>query len=353
MLASGHLLFSDRDALRIAAFDATSGQLLGEPLPLLDGVEFVALGGLQSASVAVARQGTMAYALRPRDPASALVWIDFEGTGEVREVKPTGEHSHVRVSPDGTRLVTSLGHHGIWVTDIATGAAQPVWQRGAAYQARWSPDGESLVFKLNGNLAVASARGGDEPETILDLDGYLTPFSWSTDGEIALVEGLGHGSDILILGADGKVREFRASEATETNPEISPDGRWIAYVSDIAGTPDVYIAALDGSQGQCAVTSGGGYTPAWSADSRRLFYARDGSLWVADLSGASCRTVSHRQLIDTFDVAKDFHQRHWDLLPDEQGIVFIDFSGRLAARAREIHVTLHGLDEIERMAGGS
>jgi serine/threonine-protein kinase len=352
LLPSGDLLFSEEDSLRVAAFDTETARLVGGALPLVDGVAFESLGGMQSAALAVSRGGTLAYALRPEEPTTALTWIGFDGTSEVRDVSPAGQHNHLRVSPDGSRLVTTLGHDGIWVTDIESGVAQPVWQEGAAYQARWSPDGSKIVFKLNGDLAVAPAGGGDEPELLLDRDGYLTAFSWSAAGDLAIVEGLGRGSDILILEADGSVRDFRATEATETNPEISPDGRWMAYVSDITGTPEVYIAAFDGGEEQCTVTRGGGYTPAWSADSRRLFLAREGDLWVADLSGESCRTGNERRVVDGFEMPMTFHQRHWDLLPDDEGIVLADSSARRANKAREIHVVLDGLQDIGLAATG-
>ena len=127
------------------------------------------------------------------------------------------------------------------------------------------------------------------------------PGSWSPDGEtLAFVEDHpDSGYDILLLHMrDRKVTPFLNSRFDEMYPEFSPDGRWMAYVSDESGREEVYVQPFPGPGGKWQISNEGGQEPLWSRNGKQLFYRRrENQVWVVDVQTGSGFSASKPRLL--------------------------------------------------------
>jgi Tol biopolymer transport system component len=150
----------------------------------------------------------------------------------------------------------------------------------------WTPDGQRIVFSgsTNGvqNLYWMRADGSDRAERLTTSDFNQLAASWSADGRdlIFVEERRETRDDIYALSmADRTTRPVLQNPSGETHPTMSPDGRWLAYVSDDSGRPEVFVTAYGGPAGRVQISVAGGSNPRWTKDGRALVFSapvRDG-----------------------------------------------------------------------------
>jgi eukaryotic-like serine/threonine-protein kinase len=169
----------------------------------------------------------------------------------------------------------------LWLFDLERGASTRVSPpEGLAGSARWHPDGRRLTFGWSSagpmnTWQVSVGEGSDKLEALAADAEWAWPSSWSPDGRfLALVGSTAEtGQDILVYDAqDQKTRPFLQTRSSETHPEFSPDGRWLAYVSDETGRREVYLRSFPDASRKTLVSNQGASEPAWSPDGRELFY---------------------------------------------------------------------------------
>jgi Tol biopolymer transport system component len=185
--------------------------------------------------------------------------------------------------------VTDLGEN-IWIKPVGEGPMARLTFIGEERMPRWSPDGERVAFisPRLGNLDVWSLRadGLGEAELLADLEQSVAEVTWTPDGRSLLVRtagaaGVAGGRDIYmvrVLGGEGggEPVPLLTSPADEAAPEVSPDGRWLAYNSDETGRREVFIRPFPNvTAGQFQVSTGGGRSPIWSRDGSELFFIAD------------------------------------------------------------------------------
>jgi serine/threonine-protein kinase len=287
LVAGRYLLYVpwDQNEIRAVAFDPKNLRATGDPVTVLDSVG--AYPG-EALYLTVAPNGTLAYAPLahelPPDMWADLVVVDRDGRAEtVRLPKGAGP----RFSPDGRRLVyVGAGRHSadILLYDMATGAERHLTSEGAAMWPIFSPDGRNVVFNWAAGqragmllLASAPADGSGKPVRLpTDTLNHQQPFSWAAGGrELLYTEGPGPGGDFDIwvapLAGGGTAHPLMHTAANETQPEISPDGRWLAWVTDAPGQYQVLVRRYpDGPD--VPVSREGGREPAWSPDGREIYF---------------------------------------------------------------------------------
>ena len=311
---SGHLVFMRQGTLCAAPFDLSRLEVTGPEVALVDDVMQAAnTTGTPLNSFAgqfsLSPTGTLAYVTGGPDPDSDwwLLWVD--PTGAAQPVLPaSGPYLGGRLSPDGRSVVYStLGKNkNIHVVDLERGASMRLTAGDLDSYPVWTPDGKRVAFSRNcREILWVSSSGSGEPEVLIESKNPINPSSWSPHGDLlAYVTFTSSTStDIGILRvADRRAEPFLATRFNETNPEFSPDGQWLAYVSDLSGKPEVYVESLPDRPGKIKISTDGGSVPCWSRDGSRLYYVKHsivtGTLMVVDAT-AKPRFGVPRTFLDT------------------------------------------------------
>jgi serine/threonine-protein kinase len=293
---TGHLLYGAEGELRAVGFDPKALQVLGDPSTVVKGVS---MSPANSVNFAIARDGTLAYvpASGVGEPASAtqLAWVDRAGK-ETIIASPPRRYGNARVSPSGTHLAFSIadGENDVWTWDFARQTlARLTFDPRRDWYPSWSPDGRRIAFISTrtgvGHLYVKAAdgTGTDEQLTAGENVQFGAP-SFSPDGMRVVFTEVrpGSGEDVMMLALDrGRlVTPLLQSKFAERNPEISPDGRWMAYESNESGLEEIYVRPFPNvGGGRWQVSSGGGTTPVWSRAGRELFYRDLSSVLAVDI----------------------------------------------------------------------
>ena len=294
---TSYLFWIEGGRLRTIAgqrFDMGSGRRVGELTGLRATSE---AGSIGLSSLSISAAGTLAFwgAAPPSAPRSVSGWQDRNGG-----LRPFDGPGYLSpdLSPDGSRVAYAGGvaFSGIGVQTVGGAAPAGTVVSDAAGRCchPWSRDGK-MVANYNSKsrgVQVARTDGGGQPRVV--LSGQHGPLDWSAGDRFLLVSSAAakSGNDLRLLpvkdildGKDGELIDFLATPANEHWGKFSPDGRWIAYVSDSSGIDEVYIRPFDGgpAQGVAArlVSAGGGSYPHWSRDGRELFYLSAGEKLMA------------------------------------------------------------------------
>jgi serine/threonine-protein kinase len=284
----------------------------------------------------------------------SLVWVDRGGQEQLLPVQP-GYYGRPRISPDGKRIAavgSGPGSQSIWIFDTETGGRVRLAEGQGLYPL-WTPDGVRIFFGIP-TSGIYSRRSDASGDSELVLRGHVYPASWSPDGKaLAIWEQHPSGSrDILVLPRDGKPSQLLATSSNERSPRFSPDGRWLAYVSDDSGRDEVYVQPYPGPGPRALVSVNGGAEPVWSSNQRELFYRPlDGTglrrVTVGTQSGFSASTPE--VLFATRFVPDDGPAAiaNYDITPDGKRFVMIKRVDVGQSRPR-IHVVLNWFEELTR-----
>jgi tRNA A-37 threonylcarbamoyl transferase component Bud32 len=283
---SGHLLVVTADGKLLAIpFDPDKMALVGAPVAIMDGMLRT---GPFEVNLAVSRTGTLVYASGGSADATRAFWVTREGIATPVDSTwdPQGTLFSLSLAPDGKALAVTLQrgvNQDIWVKQLPTGPFSRItFGDTARFRAGWSGDGRSLVYiGDNGSGAGLPLRsradGTGRPEPLLRSSfGFGQAFE-SRDGRwLVLRRALnepGAGDIYAAKLGDTTLVPLLTSPATETGPALSPDGRWLAYVSDESGTPEVYVRPFpDVASARWQVSLNGGTLPVWARSGGELFY---------------------------------------------------------------------------------
>jgi Tol biopolymer transport system component len=273
-----NIVFCQGNALYAARLDTGRMALRGPPIPVVEAVEVNPSGAAQ---FTVSPRGTLVYAAAQQSVFEGrLAWVDRGG--KVVEDALSGiasDTTSFRLSPDGKRVVVAFGlPREMWVYHLSGQPPVPLAQGLQPAEPIWDPTGHDVAFMTPtpSSLYRVRADGSSEPVLIAE-DFDVVPWSWTPDGREILVQANRRGgSDILAIAADGsrEPREVLATEHNEWHPSLSPDGRWLAYVSDLTGQGEVWVRSWDGSGAPVRVSREGGQEPQWGPDGRELYFQR-------------------------------------------------------------------------------
>jgi serine/threonine protein kinase len=296
VFASGQLLFVRDGTLLAQAFDPDAGRVTGEAKPIVSGVHYFANTGL--AAFAASDNGVLAW--RIAKPKSRLAWVDRTGV-ELRTIARDLLHPLGRISPDGRRYAAAITHpklgtNDIWFYDLDRDSSERVTFKGHDEAPVWAPDGKTIYFRSDGNAGPPDIfrlnLGEDETSVVYSGPGVQEPHDVSRDGKwmLFLEQGPARAGDIyaLPLVPPGRPRAWAATPFNEQSPRFSPDGRWVAYESNVSGRPEVYIRAFEGSELPNRISRDGGAGPRWRGDGKELFFVeRGGRVMSAAMNGGA------------------------------------------------------------------
>jgi Tol biopolymer transport system component len=296
--ASGLLLFHAGTALMAQPMDPSSGKLSGAPHMVVEKVRNDS--GIWRSMFTASQQGRMVYQIGADEArGSQLVWFDRAGK-QIGHVGGRSSYMDPQLSPDGKRVAVSYGdpNREIWVFDIERGTETRLTfaqSGGAKVQPSWSPDGKFIAFTsalasgggTNATFVKAANGSGSEKPLITVANGSSVYPSWSPDGKyIVYIWRVGpSGHSVYAKPVDGGDAFLALPSASPQSNiiyyRISPNGRWIAYVSDESGTAEVYVAPFPHADGKWQISTSGAGTPVWRRDSKELFYSTNTGDYMA------------------------------------------------------------------------
>ena len=293
----GDLMFWLGNNLMSQRLDLASRGMVGDPVLVAEGV--VRIG--PTPGMAVSPKGDVIYWAGDLS-ITQLTWMSRDGKA-LGTVGPPGPYMNVRISPDGKRAAVDRfdPQPSIWVAELERPAMSRITS-GNIYDSTpiWAPDGRSLAFALAvdtpPNLYVKALDAQGDLRRLTRSTIQQFPQSWSRDGLIAFIRiDPKTGEDIWLVPASGDREPWPIIQTgfVETRAQISPDGRWLAYVSDESKQAQVYVTQFPKPSGKWTVSSGAGGWPMWRPDSRELYYrAPDGTLMAVAVGAGPDFTAS-------------------------------------------------------------
>ncbi|HZQ70151.1 MAG TPA: protein kinase [Terriglobales bacterium] len=290
-----NLYYADEQKQLVSVpFDPSSGTLSGTPTVIANAVGFQP--STYWASIAVGQNGTLIYNTEEGAAQSALTWIDRTGK-ELGRLGDPAIMANPTLSPDGSRVALDISdpkanNVDIWLertqgSDNSRFTFDPgeevlgVWSHDGsmlAYRAA-AHEGASIFLKSSSGLAREHRRYLIPPASMDDV----IPNSWSLDDQFLIfTRQTPSGSHLELLPvAGGEPTRILNSSRSETNGQVSPDGKWLAYASDESGNWEVYVTTFPGGAGKWQVSRGGGTEPRWRGDGKEIFYINPGGMLMA------------------------------------------------------------------------
>jgi serine/threonine-protein kinase len=282
-IESGHIVFARANSLWAAPFDLDRLKLLGTAVPVLDGLQLPR--GI--AHYAISGPTLLYLPLASQD--TRLIWVDRGGLPTAILDEPDA-HRKPRLSPNGKSVVLERaadGGVGIWVHHLDRGTRVRLTPDGTYNDPLWSIDGKRIAFTLGSNLYAMAADGSGEAELLLDREHAQFPHSWSPDGRLLAFYDLHPKTsrDIWVLPMDGdrEPMPIAVTSFNERSPSFSPDGRWLAYVSNESDRDEIFVRSLEREAGAQVVSIDGGTDPVWSPAGDELFYRNGNRMMVTSV----------------------------------------------------------------------
>ena len=373
---SGHLVFIREGTLFAAPFDLNRLEVTGPAVPAVEGIlaSPAVTGGAQ---FAVGGNGALVYVLGQLVSNNAPIqWMDRSGKLTSLRSMPANWSNPV-FSPDGTRLAFDIGdgrQSDIWVYDIARDTlSRLTFDQADDQRPAWTPDGQRIAFSskrgdgVTFNLYWQRADGTGEAARLTQSKNQQFAGAFHPTGKVLafLEQSMQTGSDLMMLPIDGdEATGWKPGEPTvflktplnESTPAFSPDGRWLAYLSNENGTNNVYVRPFPGPGGKWQISSGAADDPMWSPARRELFFSAPPGLrlMVAGYSveGQSFRADKPTLVSDArFGVLPRSPSRDIAIHPDGQRFAIAP-PAETANRISSVVFVFNFLDELRRLAPG-
>ncbi len=349
---TGHLFYQAQPAPDLAAipFDLRHLKVSGIPAILLSGLESGSFDGKMAYDLA--ENGTLIYTLGAATYQSrSVVWIDRQGSA-TEVLKETGTWAQPRISPDGQRLLLRevKTDCDLWSYDLRRQVLTRLTFDSDNHDPVWMPDGRHITYVIPAGSplgVVSKPVDGSGPATLLIPNSReFRPMSWSADGRrLALMKHEKNADEIWVFTRDEPQgpKPFILGRFNASEPQFSPDGRYLAYSSDESGRVEIYLRPYPGPGGIIQISNQSGNSPLWSRDGRELFYMERGKLMAVsvhvqpELSVGTPRVLFQGTFSDDigseYDIATDGKRfvmiRPPESAPPPQVLVILNFFSEL------------------------
>jgi eukaryotic-like serine/threonine-protein kinase len=359
-LPTGHVVYVTGSTLYAVPFDLNRLETTGTPIPLVTNILRPSYS--TAPQVSISQTGTLAYlsdnGQREQD---ALVWVDQRGIESA--VGPVGgPYAAPRISPNGRKLAVKVGDTLRSTGDVQIyDFAREYWNRltgvgeVGATMLLWTPDSKRLTlggpFKDGWHIYSKSLDGTTADEQLLSSPGTTVPLAWSPNGnELAIVTVTSAtGQDVAILDHrhPGPSRAFVNSKAREGAPAFSPDGHWIAYVSDKSGSAEVYLRPYPGPGEEVPVSADGGIEPVWATKAPVIFYRRDDVMMAVDVVTTPTLSVGKpRRLFERPYAHSNAFWANYDVTANGERLLMVKAVAPVAPT--KINVVLNWFTELQQ-----
>jgi Tol biopolymer transport system component/predicted Ser/Thr protein kinase len=360
---TGYLIYSHTGALFAVGFDLDRLEVTGTSFPVVENVSSDVTTG--ASHFACSSNGVLAY-IPGRSNLSdrTLALVDLAGK---TSVLPAVSQSYVdpRISPDGKRIavaIQSSKDFDIWVYDIPRNTMSRLTFTGSNRSPVWSPDGRRIAY--SNNTTFPSGSGGKSRVAVIAADGSGTPEEfvlnndrnyvscWSRDGSTLLVTvpqpGKGWDLWVLPLTGDRKPWPFLSTKFDESFASLSPNGKWLAYVSNETGISQVYVRPFPHGEGKWQIAPDVAFNISWSADGQMLYYSSLRDIRAVTITGsASLAAGPPTVMLKNYEGTSVESAVTFDLAPGGRSIlVTIAKEGEEAPQ--QVNVVMNWFDAIQQ-----
>jgi len=352
-LADGFLIYVRADgALMAAPFDLKKLEA-GPPLQILDSIAaryWLSPAALSASGALLYQRGGL---------ASQLVSVDLHGVARPL-LDSARVYMHPRLSPDGRRVAFESQQgagNEIWIADLAGQTAQRMTREGFSDRPEWTPDGSRVMYvaapKPANSLWWQPADGSGTAELVYQGSDAIREGVFTPDGQgvVFRMDTPDSNRDIYLLplAGDRTPVPLLTSIDDDKEPRVSPDGKWLAYVSNQSGREEVYVRPLAGGGGRVAVSTGGGGEPLWAPDGTRLFYRAGLWLLAARVVTAPSFAVTARDTLFEGPYTTDQFHPNYDVAPDGKSFVMV----RPVEQDRQLIMVVNWIEELRQRTKGA
>ncbi len=356
-VAPGYLLYSQNETLMAQPFDEQRAELKGDPVAVAQNV--VHNPGTWRGAFDVSRNGVLVYQAGSSAQASELLWL-APGKAPAKAAESVDSYSLLRLSPDGHKLAVTIGTRNseLWIYDLGRDVkTRFTFSSGMASigTAVWSPDGKRVAFsqtsrRVGGgsDIYVKDAGGTGDPKLLVSTSSSGTFSSitdWSRDGRYLMYRALSANSPsafyVVATDSEQKPKLFLTGSSVFSvfDGTFSPDGQWVAYVSNENGRTEIYVTSFPDAKGKWQISTDGGYYVCWSRDGRTIFYEKSGGT-IMKVPFAARGNDVEIGTPQTYVSAKIMPTRlggSWDVAPDGRIIANVP----LGEEPRDINVVMN------------
>jgi eukaryotic-like serine/threonine-protein kinase len=347
---SGHLVYAQGGNLMAVPFDAEKLAVMGAAVPVVEGVLQSTFSG--AAQYSFSDTGTLVYVTESIQAQRRLVWVSRGGAEEPVAAPARAYYRGPRLSPDGRKVAVAIEGQEteVWLYDLSRGTLSRLTFQGSTnYEPIWTPDGKRVVFHSTAGvegLFWQSADGSGGLERLNKFGGL--PYSWSPDGKLLAFN---NGAIIWMLRlADHKAAPLRETTFKEGAAQFSPDGRWLAYVSNESGRFEVYVQPYPGPGGKWQISAEGGTEPLWNPNGRELFYRSGDKMMATEIATHPRFSASKPNVL----FAGQFQPSpspvptaNYDVSPDGRRFLMLK-SDEPEGAATQINVVLNWFEELKQ-----
>ena len=276
----------------------------------------------------------------------------------------TANYFSVQLSPDDQRIVAQVGllvESDLVVYDLARDASSRfTFSSASDFYPIWTPNGERIVWTSDreGPLDIfwKLADGTGQVEQLTTSENNQVPFSWSADGQTLVMNELrpetAIDTGVLSMDGDPTIKWLLEGDSNEGWPDISPDGRWMAYQTDESGRYEVFVTPFPSLDGRWPVSRNGGFAPQWGPDSRELFFQTpDGTIMVVrnEVEPTFNSGIPVPVVEGPYAIGPPPGPRAFDVSLDGQRLLMIKEETGATGEGTEIHVVLNWTEELTRL----
>ena len=356
-LPTGHLIYEQGATgnLMVVPFDLGALEVTGDSVQVVQGVRQTAVA---SVDYTISDQGTLVYVPGQLTDVQRLVWVDREGRESVITQEDVS-FGTPRISPNGRQIAVAISREGetqnIWIYDLEKESLRRLTFEGGGV-VNWSPDGKWIIFqgRDSGDLRAISrqlADGSGPIEHLTVPSGVaILPQSLTPDGSVVAFSKDGDLGTLQIEG-DREPQPFITSPNLELYPKFSPDGKWIAYLSDELGPMNVYVSPYPKADVKYLVSEEeGGAQPVWSPDGTELFYRSGNRMMVVSVETDPTFLSGRPEVLfeGTYVTSRiSTGNPYYDISPDGQRFLMIKSAE--GSQSAQINVVLNWFEELKRL----
>jgi eukaryotic-like serine/threonine-protein kinase len=370
-IQTGHIVYALGGTVFAVPFDVKKFQVMGGPVPIVEGVMRATVVNTGAANFATANNGSLVFV--HGDPGAVqgdrvLALVDPGGAKKAISV-PAASYFNPRISPDGKQLAVQQNSTGsdvnIWIYDLAGATSMRRLTFGGANQGPlWTPDSQRIVFQSDregdNGLFWQRADGSGSAERLTKPEKGILDFAeaWSPDGKtLIFTKGSpGNRFNLWMFPMDGNRQPKPLIEVPKSNQgraSFSPDGRWIAYQSTESGTQKVYVQPFPPTGAKYQVTTELAESPLWAPDGKQLFYVSpigNYSIVSRDVQTQPNFTFgSPKQVVGLNGFQANGPGRPYDMTPDGKHFILLMQNFGIESgdtRLSQINVVLNWFEEL-------